>query len=328
MTDYNTDFALWAVEQAAKLRAGRVTELDRDNIAEELESLARALRRELVERLARLLQNLLQWEYLDGLRLPVWYTAIQEERSMIPGLLEDAPSLDQHWPEAYAQAWDIARQNACNTTGLAATVLPHECPYSRERALAVTFWPGRCDDLVRKVDREIEQFQADLLQSVHEMKAGAPRRRIGLMRGQMEVPAVFDTMGADEIRGLFEGDTNLDDALSATNTVTLGIDPERVATKRFAAAMKGEAQGSFITFASPELLFQTLTQPRWYIVKAMTGVGPLSLREVAQRVGRDEEAVHDDVRALLETGVLERTAEGAIVFPYDAVHVDFMLLAG
>ena len=92
--------------------------------------------------------------------------------------------------------------------------------------------------------------------------------------------------------------------------------------------MKGEAQGSFITFASPELLFQTLTQPRWYIVKAMTGVGPLSLREVAQRVGRDEEAVHDDVRALLETGVLERTAEGAIVFPYDAVHVDFMLLAG
>src|SRR5260370_36974880 len=97
MTDYNADFALWAEEQAAKLRAGKVTELDRDNIAKELESLARALRRELVERLARLLQNLLQWEYLDGLRLPVWYTAIQEERSMIPRLLEEAPSLDQNW---------------------------------------------------------------------------------------------------------------------------------------------------------------------------------------------------------------------------------------
>jgi predicted transcriptional regulator len=285
MTDYNADFALWAAEQAAKLRAGRVTELDRNNIAEELESLARALRRELVERLARLLQTLLQWEYLDGLRLPVWYAAIQEERSMIPGLLEDAPSLDQHWPEAYAQAWDIARETTCNTTGLAATVLPHECPYSRERALAVTFWPGRGDWL--SLADALAQHGDDA-----DLEFVAPR-----------IPP-------------------------ATNIVTLGVDSERVVTARFAAAMKGQAQGSFITFASPELLFQTLTQPRWHIVKAMTGVGPLSLLEVAQRVGRDVEAVHDDVRALLETGVLERTAEGAIVFPYDAVHVDFMLLAG
>jgi hypothetical protein len=142
MTDYNADFALWAAEQAAKLRAGTVTELDRDNIAEELESLSRALRRELVERLARLLQNMLQWEYLDGLRLPAWYNAIEEERSMIPRLLEDAPSLDQNWHETHAQAWDIARQNASNATGLAAVVLPLECPYSRERAINMAFWPG------------------------------------------------------------------------------------------------------------------------------------------------------------------------------------------
>ena len=60
----------------------------------------------------------------------------------------------------------------------------------------------------------------------------------------------------------------------------------------------------------------------------MTGVEPLSLREIARRVGRDVEVVHADVHALLETGVLERTAEGAIVFPYDAVHAGFMLLAG
>lgn len=56
------------------------------------------------------------------------------------------------------------------------------------------------------------------------------------------------------------------------------------------------------------------------VVNAKTGVGPLSLREIARRVGRDVEVVHADVHALLETGVLERTAEGAIVFPYDAVH--------
>lgn len=46
MTDYNTDFALWALDQAARWRAG-AAEIDRDNIAEELETLARALHREL-----------------------------------------------------------------------------------------------------------------------------------------------------------------------------------------------------------------------------------------------------------------------------------------
>ncbi|WP_204357124.1 MULTISPECIES: DUF29 family protein [Paraburkholderia] len=39
---HNSDFALWAEAQAAKLRDRRVTELDRDSIAEELETLARA----------------------------------------------------------------------------------------------------------------------------------------------------------------------------------------------------------------------------------------------------------------------------------------------
>ncbi|MFL9903345.1 transcriptional regulator [Paraburkholderia fungorum] len=109
--------------------------------------------------------------------------------------------------------------------------------------------------------------------------------------------------------------------------VTLGVDSEQTVATRFAAAMKGEVQGCFITFASPELLFQTLTEPRWQILRGMTGAGPQLLQAVAQRIGRDVDALQDDVRALLDTGVLERTAEEAIVFPYDAVHVDFTLTA-
>jgi CRP-like cAMP-binding protein len=70
MTDYDADFALWATEQATLLRAGRLAELDRGNLAEELDTLARALHRELSDRLTRLLQNLLQWEYRFLVRLP------------------------------------------------------------------------------------------------------------------------------------------------------------------------------------------------------------------------------------------------------------------
>jgi predicted transcriptional regulator len=49
---------------------------------------------------------------------------------------------------------------------------------------------------------------------------------------------------------------------------------------------------------------------RWNIIKAITGIGPLSIREIARRVGRDVKAVHRDVHALLDAGVIERNAEG------------------
>ncbi|MFL9867619.1 DUF29 family protein [Paraburkholderia fungorum] len=84
MADYNTDFALWAEDPAAKLRASRFAEVDREDLAEELESLARALRHELSERLARMLQNLLQWEYLEGVRLTAWYMATLAIRPSSP----------------------------------------------------------------------------------------------------------------------------------------------------------------------------------------------------------------------------------------------------
>ena len=60
---------------------------------------------------------------------------------------------------------------------------------------------------------------------------------------------------------------------------------------------------------------------------ALTGAGPMSIREAARRVERDVKAVHGDVTALLNAGILNKTDDGMIVFPYDAIHVDFMLKA-
>jgi predicted transcriptional regulator len=110
-------------------------------------------------------------------------------------------------------------------------------------------------------------------------------------------------------------------------TVTLSVASREDVTRRALAAFAGEPQGARISFASVELLWQTLTRKRWELLKAMTGQGPMTIRESARRVGRDVKAVHGDVHALLDAGVLERTAEGRIIFPYDAVHVDFVLAA-
>jgi predicted transcriptional regulator len=82
-----------------------------------------------------------------------------------------------------------------------------------------------------------------------------------------------------------------------------------------------------IAFASPELLWQVLTAKRWELLKAMCGAGPMSIREAARRVHRDVKAVHADVTSLLDAGVLNRTAEGEVEFPFDAVKVEFLLQA-
>jgi predicted transcriptional regulator len=63
------------------------------------------------------------------------------------------------------------------------------------------------------------------------------------------------------------------------------------------------------------------------IVRAMTGTGPLTIREVARSVGRDFKAVHSDVTRLVNAGILERTEKGAVEFPYDRVHVEFDMVA-
>ena len=108
-------------------------------------------------------------------------------------------------------------------------------------------------------------------------------------------------------------------------TVTLSVASRDVVTRRALAAFAGKLQGAHISFATVELLWQTLTRKRWEVLKAMTGQGPMTIREAARRVGRDVKAVHGDVHALLAAGVLERTEDGRVVFPYDAVHVDFVL---
>lgn len=82
-----------------------------------------------------------------------------------------------------------------------------------------------------------------------------------------------------------------------------------------------------ISFATPELLWRVLTAKRWELLKALCGAGPVSIREAARRVGRDIKAVHSDISALLNAGILERAPEGGIVFPFEAVKVEFILQA-
>ena len=97
----------------------------------------------------------------------------------------------------------------------------------------------------------------------------------------------------------------------------------------FASAWRsGKAEkAARIGFASPELLWKVLTAKRWELLKVLCGAGPVSIREAARRVNRDVKAVHGDITALLSAGVLDRAEGGGVVFPYEAVKVEFLLQA-
>ena len=112
-------------------------------------------------------------------------------------------------------------------------------------------------------------------------------------------------------------------------TVILDVATRQEAGEDFIRAWEtGKPQkNARISFESPELLWKVLTARRWELLKSLCGVGPISIREVARRVGRDVKTVHGDVTALLDAGVLDRTASGAIEFPYGAVKVEFLLQA-
>lgn len=111
------------------------------------------------------------------------------------------------------------------------------------------------------------------------------------------------------------------------NTVILEVRTLENVLQDFAVTWRtGQSSTPRISFDTPELLWQVLTAKRWEILRAMTGAGGLAIREIARRVGRDVKAVHADIHALLQAGLLEKTG-GNVVFPYDAIHVDFMLQA-
>ena len=117
--------------------------------------------------------------------------------------------------------------------------------------------------------------------------------------------------------------------LKNRKTVVLDV---KTAAETFAEVSKVVKSGraereARISFASPELLWEVLTLKRWELIKSMCGAGSVSIREAARRVGRDVKAVHGDVHALLQAGILRRGEDGKIEFPFDAVKVEFLLRA-
>jgi hypothetical protein len=140
--DYDTDFYAWAQAQAEALRAKDWAALDVENLAEELEGMARSDRRALGNHLKNLLLHLLKWAYQPDKRGSSWQDSIEEARESIEDLFEESrASMETESRRQFAKQYARARRKASRETGLALATFPEVCPWPVAQVLDEDFWP-------------------------------------------------------------------------------------------------------------------------------------------------------------------------------------------
>jgi hypothetical protein len=136
---YGTDFAAWAEEQAALLRAHAGERLDWDNLAEEIEDLAGSERHALKNRIKRICRHLLKWQHQPEYQSGSGRARITTQRREAEELLNDSPSLRGYADAILASAYAQGRETAEIETGL--LHLPQQCPWLLDQVLDPSYWP-------------------------------------------------------------------------------------------------------------------------------------------------------------------------------------------
>lgn len=115
--------------------------------------------------------------------------------------------------------------------------------------------------------------------------------------------------------------------------VTIGVGDAATTAKEFIDAWKlaesGEAlqEKHRLHFENLEVLLKTLTPGRWTLLKKLHANGPMSIRALANDLGRDYKNVHTDVRCLENIGLIGRTKGDRIKVPWDIVEARLLLAA-
>jgi hypothetical protein len=138
---YEHDFFAWTREQAALLRAGKLTAADIEHIAEEIESMGRSEQQQLESHLTVLLSHLLKWRFQPNFRGNSWRLSIKERRVKIIRHLRKNPSLKAMLDETITDSYGDALIGAERETGLPETTFPTTCPWTFAEMIDEAFWP-------------------------------------------------------------------------------------------------------------------------------------------------------------------------------------------
>jgi Domain of unknown function DUF29 len=138
---YDNDFFAWTEEQARLLREGELTDIDVENLAEEIESMGRSVRRELRNRLTVLIMHLLKWRHQPMFRSRSWSGTIREQRKQVLSLVAESPSLSSLLASELSEIYSAALAKAASETGLADSSFPAKCLFTPEQILSEDFLP-------------------------------------------------------------------------------------------------------------------------------------------------------------------------------------------
>ncbi|MEB3192883.1 MAG: DUF29 domain-containing protein [Snowella sp.] len=125
---YEQDYGLWAEEMARLLQEGKFSELDIDNLVDEVLDLSKRERDRLLSSIRLIVHHLLKWDFQPQKRSRSWKNTIERERTNISHYLKDSPSLKRYlYEEWLSHAYSTARLDASSETNLD---FPKECPYT------------------------------------------------------------------------------------------------------------------------------------------------------------------------------------------------------
>ncbi len=139
---YEDDFVAWLEDQAQRARRGEIDALDLENIAEELEGMARSDRREIRNRLTVLLVHLLKCWVRPERRSAGWLGTIAEQRDGITTVLDDSPSLRAYPAEILDRCYSSARRKAADQMRQSERGFPEGCPFAIGEVLDPRWLPS------------------------------------------------------------------------------------------------------------------------------------------------------------------------------------------
>ncbi|USX15774.1 DUF29 domain-containing protein [Oxalobacteraceae bacterium OTU3CAMAD1] len=140
-TDHEADFLVWTSAQIELLRAKQFDRLDLENIIEELESLARAEKREFERRIEQLMMHLLKCKLQPEVISGIWLGTIREHRYRITDFLEDMPSLKPTLEDVIEESYVHAAALAACETGLPKSAFPASTPFTKDQLLDEDYLP-------------------------------------------------------------------------------------------------------------------------------------------------------------------------------------------
>jgi len=136
---YERDLYAWVQEQVRLLRAGRLGEIDAENIAEEISDVGSNEYDKLESALHILLAHMLKWDHQPERRSRSWENTILEQRDRVHKQLRNNPSLKSRRDEAVRDGYRTGRLLASSETDMDVDLSPEECPYDWETIVSREF---------------------------------------------------------------------------------------------------------------------------------------------------------------------------------------------